>query len=323
MVMLDINRTNISLPNCFYLDLRLEQTKATFFATVVTCILNAVFSLITAIGNLVILQVIWRKQELHTPSFILLFCLAASDLLVGLVCQPFYVAYKITELTDNFGAYCILRMIQSISGWTTAGVSLQILSGVSIDRLLVLTLHLRYNTIVTVQRILQTVFVVWVLSVAIVMLRFWIRQWLIFPVATVVISFFVTTMSTLKIFQIVRRHQRQISQQQQSVQSTTVDVLKCRKSAVTVLYVYGLFVIFYLPLCATMVVETLTGYTLRVKIAYDYAATAVFINSFLNPLVYCLRFGEIRRALRNSLKRNSYGLFLTIGHCFGVRATNG
>lgn len=303
MVMLEFNRTNLSLPSCFYLDLRLEQNNDTFIASVVTCILNAVFSLITAIGNLIILQVIWRKQELHTPSFILLFCLAASDLLVGLVCQPFYVAFKITELIDNFGAYCILRMIQSISGWTTTGVSLAILSGVSIDRLLVLTLHLRYNTIVTVQRVLQTVFVVWMLSVAIVMLRFWIRQWLIFPVAIVVTSFLVTTISTLKIFQIVRRHQRQIFQQQR-VQSNIVDVLKCRKSAVTVLYVYGLFIIFYLPLCATMVVETLTGYTLRVKIAYDYAATAVFINSFLNPIVYCFRIEEIRRAVKNLLKRN-------------------
>lgn len=303
MVMLEFNRTNLSLPSCFYLDLRLEQNNDTFIASVVTCILNAVFSLITAIGNLVILQVIWRKQELHTPSFIFLFCLAASDLLVGLVCQPFYVAYKITELIDNFGAYCILRMIQSISGWTTTGASLAILSGVSIDRLLVLTLHLRYNTIVTVQRVLQTVFVVWMLSVAIVMLRFWIRQWLILPVAIVVTSFTVTTISTLKIFQIVRRHQRQIFQQQR-IQSNIVDALKCRKSAVTVLYVYGLFIIFYLPLCATMVVETLAGYTLRVKIAYDYAATAVFINSFLNPIVYCFRIEEIRRAVKNLLKRN-------------------
>ena len=302
-MILELNRTNLSLPNCFYLDLRLEQNNDTYIASVATCILNAVFSLITAIGNLVILQVIRRKQELHTPSFILLFCLATSDLLVGLVCQPFYVAYKITELTDNYGAYCILRMIQSISGWTTTGVSLAILSRVSIDRLLVLTLHLRYNTVVTVQRVLQTVFVVWMLSVIIVMLRFWVRQWLILPVAIVATSFLVTTMSTLKIFQIVRRHQRQIFQQQ-SVQSNIVDALKCRKSAVTVLYVYGLFVIFYLPLCVTMVVETLTGYTLRVKIAYDYAATAVFINSFLNPIVYCFRIEEIRRAVKNLLKRN-------------------
>ena len=304
LVMLDLNRTNLSLPNCFYLDLRLEQTNDTFTATVVTCIFNAVFSLITAIGNLVILQVIWRKQELHTPSFTLLFWLAASDLLVGLVCQPFYVAHKITELTDNFGVYCILRTIQSISGWTTTGTSLILLSAVSIDRLLVLTLHLRYNNIVTVKRILQTVFVVWTFCVTIVMLRFCIHQWLIFPVATVVTSFLVTTMCTLKIFQIVRRHQRQISQQQMRVQSNTVDVLKCRKSAVTVLYVYGLFVIFYIPLCATMALETLTGYTLTVKMAYDYAATAVFMNSFLNPLVYCMRIGEIRRAVKHLLKRN-------------------
>ena len=302
--MLDRNRTNLSLPNCFYLDLSLEQTNDTYIASVVTCVLNTVFSLITANENLVILYAIWKKQELHTPSFILLFCLAASDLVVGLVSQPFYVAYKIAELTENYRAYCILRMIQSISGWTATGVSLAILSGVSVDRLLVLTLHLRYNAIVSVQRMLQAVFIIWILSVTIVMLRFLISQWLIFPVAVVVTSFLVTTMSTLKIFQIVRRHQRQINQQRHSVQSNTVDVLKCKKSAVTVLYVYGLFVIFYLPLCATMVVETLTGYTLRVKVAYDYAATAVFINSFLNPLVYCWRIGEIRRAVKNVLRRN-------------------
>jgi len=203
--------------NCFFLDVNLEQTKNTNISDVLTCILNSVFSLVTSTGNALILHVIWKTQELHSPSFIFLFCLAATDLLVGLITQPFYVAYKIAELTNNYGAYCILRMIKSISGWTTSGASLAILSGVSIDRLLVLTLHLRYNAIVTVQRVLQTVFVVWMLSVTIVMLRFRIRQWLIFPAAIVVTSFLVTTMSTLKIFQIVRRHQRQISQQQQSV----------------------------------------------------------------------------------------------------------
>ena len=195
-------------------------------------------------------------------------------------------------------------MIQSISSWTTAGVSVFILNAVSIDRLLALTLHLRYNTIVTVQRILQTVVVFWISTATIVMLRFWIRQWIIFPVILAFTSFLVTTLSTFKIFQIVRRHQRQISQEQQSVQRNTVNVLKCRKSAVTVLYVYGLFLLFYLPFCVTMFVETLTGYTLTLKIAYDYAGTAVFINSFLNPFVYCWRIGEIRRAIKNTLTEN-------------------
>ena len=289
---------------CFYLDVNLEQTKNTFIASILTCILNVVFSLLTVSGNFIILRVIWKTQELHSPSFILLFCLAAADLLVGLVCQPFFVAYQIAELTDNFSAYCILRMIQNISGWITAGVSLGTLSGVSVDRLLALTLHLRYSTMVTVQRILQTVFMFWIVSVAVVMLRFFIRPWIIFPAVVVAVSVVVTTLSTFKIFQIVRKHQRQISQQNQSVQNNTVNVLKSRRSAVTVLYVYGLFVILYLPFCATMFVETFTGYTLAVKITYDYVTTVVFINSFLNPIVYCWRIGEIRRAVKNSLKKN-------------------
>ena len=300
-----MNKTHpTSNVKCFFLDVNLEQTKNTFIASILTCILNAVFSLLTVSGNFIILRVIWKTQELHSPSFILLFCLAAADLLVGLICQPFFVAYQIAELTDNFSAYCILRMIQNISGWIATGVSFGTLSGVSIDRLLALTLHLRYNTIVTVQRILQTVFMVWIVSVAVVMLRFLrIRPWIIFPAVVVVVSFVVTAISTFKIFQIVRKHQRQISQQNQSVQNNTVNVLKCKRSAVTVIYVYGLFVILYLPFCATMFVETFTGYTLAVKITYDYVTTVVFINSFLNPIVYCWRIGEIRRAVTNLLKK--------------------
>ena len=300
----NMNSTNLSHLNCYFLDVNLEQTKDTFIASILTCILNAVFSLLTSTGNLIILRAIWKTQELHSPSFILLFCLATSDLLAALISQPFFVAFQIARHANNFSAHCVLKMIQSISGFITSGVSLAILNGISVDRFLALTLHLRYNTIVTVQRVLQTVFVFWISSVTFALLRFWIRQWIIFSVVIVFTSFLVTILSTFKIFQIVRRHQRQISQQQQSVQSKTVNVLKCKKSAVTVLYVYGLFLIFYLPFCVMMFVETLTGLTLTVKIAYEYAVTAVYINSFLNPLVYCWRIGEIRRAVKNTLMKN-------------------
>jgi len=143
-----------------------------------------------------------------------------------------------------------------------------------------------------------------VFVVTIVMLRFWIKKWLIFPLIITLLTFFVTALSTLKIFQIVRRHQRQITQQQQSVQSNTINALKCKKSAVTVLYVYGLLVIFYLPVFVTVFIETFTGYTKTVKIAYDYVLTVVFVNSFLNPVVYCWRIREIRRAVKDVFRMN-------------------
>ena len=292
---------NTQLLTCSFLDINLDRTGTTQTANILTCILNAVFCIITSLGNSVILQAIWKTQELHSPSFILLFYLAVSDLLVGLICQPFYVAYKLAELGNDFSAYCVLRMIQTISGWTTSGVSLLILSVVSVDRLLALTLHLRYTTIVTVPRVRGTAVFLWILTITGVMSRFFLKNWVIFPTVVLLFTLLVTALSTLKIFQIVRRHQRQITLQEQNVHNNTISVLKCRRSAVTILYIYGLFLIFYLPLCATMLADSFFGYTLTVKIAYDYAATAIFINSFLNPVVYCLRIGEIRRAVKTTL----------------------
>ena len=270
---------------------------------IIVCFLNSVFSIVTCAGNAVILHVFRKTQELRSPSFVLLFCLAASDLLVGLICQPSFVGLKIAQFGNDFSVHCTLAIIHGISGWTTSGASLLTLSAVSIDRLLALTLHLRYNTIVTVPRVFQTVVCLWLFLIIVVMLRFWITNWLVFPLVIILLTFFVTTLSTVKIFQIVRRHQRQITQQQ-SVQSNTINVLKCRKSAVTVLYVYGLFVISYLPVFVIMLIELYTGVTRTTKIAFNHIVTVVFVNSFLNPVVYYWRIREIRRAVKNVLRMN-------------------
>ena len=296
---------------CFYLDINLDKTEEVFIANVITCIFNSVFSLITSVGNFIILHAIRKDQNLHSPCFILLCCLAFSDLLVGAICQPFMVTYKIAELVDNFPTYCTLRIIQNVSGFITSGVSLLTLAVVSIDRLLAVTVHLRYSVIVTVPRVFQTAFSLWIFSIAVVIARFWMKAacWLILPLVILFLTLLVTAFSTSQIFQIVRRHQRQINDQNMasfSLHTTAVncDVLKCKKSAVTVLYIYGLLLIFYLPFGLTMLVEAaFIGYTRSVKIAYDYATTAVFINSFLNPLVYCWRIREIRRAVKNTLRR--------------------
>ena len=291
---------------CFFLKINLDKTQDVFIANILTCIVNFIFPLITCVGNSVILHAIRKTQDLHSPSFILLGCLAASDLLVGVICQPFWVAFKIAELEENFTVYCTLRMIWSISSWITSGVSFLTLAAVSIDRLLALSLHLRYNMIVTVRRVFQITFTIWIFSTTVVLSRFWMKNWIIFPVVILLLTFLVTVLTTSKIFQIARRRQRQIADQNlanPSLQTNTVNVLKCRKSAVTVLYVYGLFLLFYLPFCVTLLIETFTGYTRTLKIADDYATTVVFINSLFNPLVYCWRIRVIRRAMKYALRK--------------------
>ena len=296
--------------DCFFFEdqLHFDSTEEVFITNIVTCILNSFFSLLTCIGNFIVVFVIGKTRDLHSPSFILLGCLAVSDLLVGLICQPLFVAHKIAELKENFAVFCKLKVLQSLSAWITGGVSLFILAAVLIDRLLALTLHLRHNTIVTVPRVFQTTFILWMFVTVTVLLRFWMtNKWFFIPIGLGFLFFFVIMASSWKIFRIVRRHQHQVKDQDMAVshlQNKTMNILKCRKSAATVLYIYGLFLIFYLPYMVLLLVETFIGFSRTVRIAYDYAATAIFINSFLNPVLYCWRISEIRRAVKNIMRRN-------------------
>lgn len=285
-----------------------DKAEELFVTNILTCILNLLFGVVTFVANTTILLAIKKTRDLHTPSFVLLGSLAASDLLVGLVCQPLFLAFKVAELERNLNAYCWLRLLQSRTAWTTSGVSLVTVAAVSVDRLLALTLHLRYHTFVTVPRVLQITFLFWILSIILnVVLTFWMTNvWLFMPMVIFFLAFIAITISTLKIFQTVLRHQRQINDQNAAVshlETDTVNVQKCRKSAVTVLYVFGLFVICYVPYIATSIIEVLLGYTTKVLIAYDLCETAIYINSFLNPIVYCLRVRKMRRAVKNILKR--------------------
>ena len=52
-------------------------------------------------------------------------------------------------------------------------------------------------------------------------------------------------------------------------------------------YILGIFVLCYIPFLCVKVVYKIDGYTTRVKTAYLYASTIVFLNSSFNPLVYC------------------------------------
>ena len=109
---------------CFYFTgISFDNAQELFVTNVSTCILNVLFGIITFVGNSTILLAIKKNRGLHSPSFVLLGCMAFSDLLVGLICQPLFVGFKIAEIERNFTVHCWLRMLQARSAWTTAGVS--------------------------------------------------------------------------------------------------------------------------------------------------------------------------------------------------------
>ena len=298
-----MNSTNFE---CFFLKIYWDQFRHDITASVLSCVVTTAFALTAILGNGIVMLVIYKTRELHSPSFTVLFCLAASDFLVGLVAQPCFVAYKVAKLLDNFSTYCKMRMIQFFCGWITSGVSLFTLSGVCIDRLLALTLHLRYNSLVTVPRMVMVIVGIWIICSALIILKFWFDKWVILPAILAVSSLLMIAFCTSKIFQITLKHQRQINAQNQTMiylQTNTVNVIKCKSSAVTVLYVYGLMLVFYLPFLVAMILEAINGPTRSVRMAYEYATTVVLMNSSINPIIYCWRIKLVRSAVKHYLKR--------------------
>lgn len=293
---------------CFFFEVKWEQDEVEKTASVVLCVLCALFTITAISGNGIVMFIIWETRELHSPSFVLLFCLAMSDILVGLVGQPSFVAYKIAESLESFSAYCNLRLIQFFCGWITSGVSFLTVSGISIDRLLALTLHLRYRSIVTVRRVITAMIAVCLVCSVATILKLWLQKWIIIAVIIQLSAIATTAFCTGKIFRIVRRHERQIKGLNNAIISyphrkKDINVVNCKKSAMTVICVFSLMLMFYLPFLVVMAVEMIIGERKSVKVAYEWATLVVFITSSVNPIIYCWRMEQIQRRIKTLFTR--------------------
>ena len=111
------------------------------------------------------------------------------------------------------------------------------------------------------------------------------------------------------IYIVLKRHKNQIrglqiQEVQQGVQTDDLsNFLKLRKSALGTFYVCIVFMICYLPsyiLLFFPLAPLLSPISLNE--AWPYAVTLVFLNSSLNPVIYCWKMGPIRRTLMDIMR---------------------
>ena len=125
---------------------------------------NILLSLTAFLGNSVILVALHKESCLHPPSKLLYRCLATTDLLVGLVCQPLHAAYWMSVSYEHWNLCRFAYDTFSVSAYALCSVSLLTMTAISVDRLLALLLGLRYRELVTLKRTYIIVATFWVLS---------------------------------------------------------------------------------------------------------------------------------------------------------------
>ena len=114
----------------------------------------------------------------------------------------------------------------------------------------------------------------------------------------------ISTFCYIRIYGIVRRHQLQIHAQQQAVQSfnaeNNTNMLRLKKSAMNTFVFYIALIICYFPSC---IILTLRGLSYKDwKTEWNFAHTAVFMNSSINPFLYCWRLRELRAAVAKTAR---------------------
>ena len=271
------------------------------------CVFNAYLSYIATMLNIVAIYAIRKTLSLPKNLKTLLLSLAVSDLGVGLLAQPMYVVYIMdsqqNNATNDTNNVIYLAFLIPVNLFIFA--SLFGVTALCADRFLAIYLHLRYQELVTYKRVAAVVVSIWVISALISLIRFFIPKNIMYVSFVIIISACIVTATSLsvKLYLTLRRHINQIQVQQVAQNDQGESVQRKRKSAMASLYVYLVFTVCDLPaICVLIIVATNSETRIDVKQLQFYTLTLVFLNSTLNPLIYCWKMKRIQHTIVGTLR---------------------
>ena len=287
------------------------------YSTLVTnCIFN-VFLFYTAIAlNIITIQALRKTLSLPRTLKTLLLSLAVSDLGVGLLVHPIFVAHLIIQIrqntSDNAHDTDVFAIFSQTLEATLANASFLSVVAITVDRFFAIHLHLRYQELVTHKRVIAVVISTWVIS-AFLSLLFpaarldWIPKkvpWIMFA-ANDAVCFITTGFLHYKIYSSVRHHTHQIQalQVQEEAQNREMkNALKLRKTALATFYIYFPFLACCVPFFCVNLAQLFCDETALIQHLWYYVRTIVFLNSSLNPLIYSWKMRHIRHAVIDILR---------------------
>lgn len=324
-----------------YVEKHSKELRITFIATVT---INIIFGLTAIVLNSIVVIAMAKNVSLRTPSNALLFCLSLSDLGVGLFSQALYVFWKLDWLlnpaTQNYELF--YNLIKVSSSYFSA-VSFLTMSEVSMERYLCLHYHLRYEAMATVRRVLTAALLPWVFCAVLIGIDHLFNGFFLYcSIIIMPLCIIQSLVCYVTIFAVLKRHHNQINTQflaAQTENSLSSNVLQCRepsqvsseiatasthqkpasgdtntrqrltrfrKSATSMSLLFLFLLLCYIPYFVVQAVGRMK-ITLAWTIARNFSSTLVYINSSINPVLYCYKISTIRNAIKDLLLRRRNG----------------
>ena len=274
---------------------------------IVISALNIPQSISAFLGNALIIAALQKVSPLHSAPRLLLGCLAATDLGVGLITQPIRIALFMSPEHSKL-CYYLTVLFETIGGMFCA-VSLLTTTTISVDRLIVLLLGPRYRQVVTLRRASVFVVTIWFFTTAMVLVAFY-NFHIAINIAYVVLLLCIATSTFCytKIYLTLRHYQTRVQgeghQRRLDGRGVTVNIARYRKTVSSAVWIQMTLLACYLPygsLTAFIVISGIDKPALN--LVWAVTMSLLLLNSSLNPFLYCWKMEEVRQAVKDTIRQ--------------------
>ncbi len=269
--------------------------------------LNIFLSITAAVGNALILIALKNVSSIHLPTKLFFRCLAVTDLCVGIIIQPLY-ATLIMSLTIkiNVNVLFYVYKVYGASSYILCGVSGLTSTAISVDRLLALLLGLRFRHVVTLRRVRLVIFCFWPIAVTGASLWLWRRDIADMGVFVVLVICLVTSIFCYTKIHLKLRHQQaqvqnNVYHRQQRGDGIPLNIARYKKTVSSIMWVQLAFVACYVPW--GIVAALYPKQSAKEHAPLFAATTLVFLNSSLNPILYCWKIREVKQAVKGTIRQ--------------------
>nr|XP_017208021.1 trace amine-associated receptor 10a isoform X1 [Danio rerio] len=260
--------------------------------------LFSISSIITIIGNLLVIITVVHFRQLHTPTNYLILSLAVADLLVGGVVMPpsmlrsIETCWYLGDLFYRYYAIChpfqyhskmtsLATLIMIIICWTVSavlgfGMIFMELNILGVEDFYYENIRCDGGCFVFQSKTGGTVFSL--------------------------ICFYIPAFVMLGVYlKILHEAQRQV----QAIQSVNSELKKEGKATKTLAIIMGVFLTFWIPFFLCNLIDPLIGYSVP-SLVFDLFLWVGYYNSTCNPIVYAFFYSWFRHAFRVILSKRVF-----------------
>ena len=269
-------------------------------------VVNIFLGVTAIVGNTVILIALHKETSLSQASKVLLRNLVASDLCVGFV-QIADGVRGISILQGQWQICRLLYLVTAIAASISITVSLWTITAISVDRLLALLLKLRYRQVVTIRKVYAVAMASWIIGITTATIWFFsLLAWKVLLGTNIAVCLITSVYCYTRTFLRLRHQHTQVlnNLRQPENQASRIDEIRYRKTVSSSLWLLLALLFCYSPFLL-LVASAFQGIENNPSsvfiIALTTTALLMYFNSTLNPILYCWRIKEVRRAVKDTL----------------------